>query len=677
MIRELTLCLILFLSGILTLSCATVPKKSSYIETVETITTDNLPEGQQSPSEQYNLGKMYYESQNYTEAFKWYRKAAEQGQATAQHNLSLMYIYGDGAQKDYAEAFKWSKKAADQGDADAQTELGRMYYLGRGVDPNSAEAVKWWEKAAEQGNDMALDLLAGWYYSGGIGIQQNHAEAFKWYKKAAEKGDADAQSQLADMYYKGEGVQQNYSEAFEWYKKAAEHGVDWAQYHLADMYYKGEGLPQNYAEAMKWYKKAAEQGFSLAQYDLALIYYNGKGVPQNFTEAINWYKKAAEQGHVVAQSQLADMYYKGEGLPQNYAEAMKWYKKAAEQDSFLAAIALGELLELTTYKYEGWGHITCGKNESLFINKKKIRRDGDLVWFWLMEVPFKSNGENQKGYVSGNCATGMMSGYIRLSYFNSKGEYLFSDSESEIKMTPVLPNSAGEEILDYACFLAKALPQTKKSHEKIEVSFGTGWVAWPGFVVTNNHVVEGHSSITIIRKDGLKTSASVAMRDETNDIALLQVADVDFLPLALDVSSKSVKAGTKVFTIGYPHPNILGVNPKYTEGVVNSTYGLGNDPRIFQISVSLQAGNSGGPLMTMNGDVVGLVTAKLNAVKMFKWTGDLPQNVNYAIKAPYIKALLSSATQQPKIKRAQTSKDSTIEELVEKLKGSILIVKAE
>ena len=69
--------------------------------------------------------------QDYAEAMKWYRLAAEQGHAKAQHNLGIMYDNGNGVPQDYAEAVKWYRPAAEQGQVDAQNNLG--YRGGRGI----------------------------------------------------------------------------------------------------------------------------------------------------------------------------------------------------------------------------------------------------------------------------------------------------------------------------------------------------------------------------------------------------------------------------------------------------------------------------------------------------------------------------------------------------------------
>ena len=84
---------------------------------------------------------------NYTEAVKWYRKAAEQGHAEAQYKLGFCYKYGDGVEENLTEAAKWYTKAAEQGKATAQFYLAEMYEKGEGVDKDIAEAVKWYNEA--------------------------------------------------------------------------------------------------------------------------------------------------------------------------------------------------------------------------------------------------------------------------------------------------------------------------------------------------------------------------------------------------------------------------------------------------------------------------------------------------------------------------------------------------
>lgn len=89
--------------------------------------------------------------QDYVEAVKWYRRAADQDFADAQFELARCYETGNGVWRDYAEAAKWYRLAAEQGHAEAQRELGRCYTQGRGVKADYDEADKWFSTAADQG----------------------------------------------------------------------------------------------------------------------------------------------------------------------------------------------------------------------------------------------------------------------------------------------------------------------------------------------------------------------------------------------------------------------------------------------------------------------------------------------------------------------------------------------
>lgn len=141
------------------------------------------------------LGEIYAEGkqvrQDYAEAAKWYRKAADQGLAKAQYNLGVLYDVGQGVPKDESEAAKWYRKAGDQGDANAQYTLAGMYSLGRGVVADTKEALSWYQKAAEQGDVLAQYNLAERYERGKT-VPQDPVEAYKWHSLAAQEGLKDA-----------------------------------------------------------------------------------------------------------------------------------------------------------------------------------------------------------------------------------------------------------------------------------------------------------------------------------------------------------------------------------------------------------------------------------------------------------------------------------------------------
>ena len=153
---------------------------------------------------------------------------------------------------------KQLRLAAEQGHASAQSNLGVMYANGEGVPQDDQEAVKWYRLAAEQGGASAQFNL-GNRYANGQGVPQDYQEAVKWYRLAAEQGDAYAQHDLGVMYANGQGVPQDYQEAVKWYRLAAEQGDASAQYNLGIRYANGEGVPQDYVQAHKWLNLAASR----------------------------------------------------------------------------------------------------------------------------------------------------------------------------------------------------------------------------------------------------------------------------------------------------------------------------------------------------------------------------------------------------------------------------------
>jgi len=259
------------------------------------------------------------------------QRAAEQGDAEAQHRLAMRYARGIGARLDYAEAARWYRKAADQGHTQAQYELGRFYAQGLGVPRSYTDAAKWYRFAAKKGHAPAQHFL-GHLYASGQGLEtayleapelpskeqeqtlarepalkNDYAEAATWWRKAADQGDAGAQSDLGWLYTHGRGVETNYIEAASWYRKSAEQGNPIAQHWLGHVYLSGNGADKDEVEAFKWFHQAAEKGNISAQGDLGSLYARGRGVERDTDEALKWYRKAAEAGIPSVQNDFAWM----------------------------------------------------------------------------------------------------------------------------------------------------------------------------------------------------------------------------------------------------------------------------------------------------------------------------------------------------------------------------------
>ena len=184
-----------------------------------------------------------------------------------------------------------------------------------------------------------------------------------------------------------------------------------------------------------------------------------------------------------------------------------------------------------------------------------------------------------------------------------------------------------------------ALPDHKHIH-----AIGSGFfVTRDGYLLTNHHVVKDAVKIEVTETVQHKTyPAKVVAEDLTNDLALLKVeGNVTFEPLAIS-RKESADLGQEVFTIGFPNIQIQGVEPKYTDGKISSLAGMQDDASEYQISVPVQPGNSGGPLCDTQGQVVGIVVARMNDMAMLETSGVVPQNVNYAVKSLHALRLVQS-----------------------------------
>jgi S1-C subfamily serine protease len=167
-------------------------------------------------------------------------------------------------------------------------------------------------------------------------------------------------------------------------------------------------------------------------------------------------------------------------------------------------------------------------------------------------------------------------------------------------------------------------------------SFGTGFfVSSDGEILTNNHVVAGCRNLTI--KEG--QPVQIVSRDAASDLALVK-ADIKPNQIAVFRGGPAPRIGDTVVTFGFPLPGILSSEGNVSTGVLSATAGLQNDIRFVQISAPVQPGNSGGPVFDTSGHVIGVVVAKLDALRVAQFTGDVPQNVNFAVHWSEVRALL-------------------------------------
>src|SRR5262249_35832436 len=180
-------------------------------------------------------------------------------------------------------------------------------------------------------------------------------------------------------------------------------------------------------------------------------------------------------------------------------------------------------------------------------------------------------------------------------------------------------------------------PPSSDRSTKATSSSGTGFfISSLGHLITNAHVASGckqvRSQIGIL---------SVITIDAASDLALLKV-NTKPRGVAEIRSGRGARTGEEVVAVGFPLTGLLSSGPIVTTGIISALAGIRNDRRFMQVTVPVQPGNSGGPLLGQNGAVVGVVVGKLNAVAVAEATGDIPQNVHFAVALGTLQSFLDA-----------------------------------
>jgi S1-C subfamily serine protease len=204
-----------------------------------------------------------------------------------------------------------------------------------------------------------------------------------------------------------------------------------------------------------------------------------------------------------------------------------------------------------------------------------------------------------------------------------------------------------------------------------ETKSGTGFAVSPtGHILTANHVVEGSSSIKVkFEGSDITYEARFLQSSKSNDLALLSI-EKQAPKWRFMAPTKKSGVGAPIFTLGYPATLILGAEPKFTDGsTVSALSGVGGEASFFQMSVAIQPGNSGGPVVNNDGIFVGVVTSTA-AIKSFNsYTGTLPQNVNWGIKSDYAIVLFDQPEKSYSVTSICIDRGGTKRTLVEKLES--------
>lgn len=195
---------------------------------------------------------------------------------------------------------------------------------------------------------------------------------------------------------------------------------------------------------------------------------------------------------------------------------------------------------------------------------------------------------------------------------------------------------------------------------------GTGFaISNNGYLVTNYHVVAGADSIYIQSTKGEVYKATSVFEDISSDLAILKITDSSFRgqPVPYTLKPQGVPRGEYVYTLGFPRDEVV-----YGEGYISAQTGFNGDTTAYQVSIPVNPGNSGAPLMDNKGDVVGIVTGK-------QTTSD---GIAFAVKTANLKRLLEEM--KDKLPKKEWNHKSRMEgltraEQIKKMEDFVYLVK--
>lgn len=309
----------------------------------------------------------------------------------------------------------------------------------------------------------------------------------------------------------------------------------------------------------------------------------------------------------------------------------------------------------------GHGTYTYANGNKYVGDYKDNKKNGQGTFTWASGAEYvgefkddKRNGQGSYSFTNGAEYVGEYKDDNR----NGQGTYTYPDGSKEVgtwgnnklngyAITYYANGSINKEgIFKNDAFLYAEKPSPKildkdtQDNKVINASSGSGFAVSPdGYVITNNHVIEGCQEVILHTKEkDIKTR--IISFDPQNDLALLKG---DFQPKTVfALSNNRPELLQDIYVAGYPFGNAISSSIKVTKGIISSLTGIGNNFSNIQIDAALQSGNSGGPIIDDNGNVIAVAVSKLDAKYMLENFGSIPENTNFGIKSSVVKSMLDS-----------------------------------
>ena len=444
--------------------------------------------------------------------------------------------------------------------------------------------------------------------------------------------------------------------ACERFDEAARQRLPQAWLRVGQCHARGWGRPIDKNLAADWYRRAADSGLAPAQTAYGLVLQRGEGVERDLPAAASWFGRAARGGDSNASLALARAHEAGAGVDRDPVRAAQWMQHAADQRNPAAQLVLaqwylnGQNVERSPMLAYAWSQVAA----------EGALRVGDATLADHLSQRAASLRRQSAGQLSGDQ---LIDGQRLGREWRPHAIALRLPSVAEPPLTgalspPAPPSTAppgvspGSQGVDGGASSTAVAPRPRPTT-------GSGFfVSGAGHLVTNEHVVRDCREIRL----GDGQSAELLATDRRADLALLKAnRSGEFAVLRGDARARQ---GEDVLTYGFPLRGVLSSSGQLGAGMVTALTGLRDNPLQIQIDVPVQPGNSGGPLIDAYGEVIGVVVSKLNALKIAQVTGDIPQNVNFAVALAPLKALLA-AHSVPVVQPARPSTPRAREQLAE------------
>lgn len=466
----------------------TLPKKfdikvynkneKAFLERFKELTT-KANEG--DASAMYELGEIHriglFKKLDYKKAKSWFEKADAANYADAKVGLGILYLLGQGVNKDENKALKLLTEAHEKGSKRSSLWLGihilpedevkALDYLNEGIEIYPAETqyllsiyysqigdrantAKSCIKSIELGytnaitrycfitkdkelklallyeasmrGDSYADLNIGEYYVMDASDANNNAKVVSWYARACEGKIPEAYLNLASCFYHGICVEADYNRALELYKKA---GTSLAEYKIAKIYF---DHIKDETQGLKWLKKAASSGDYNAMYELGLAYHEEKyGIKKNYDKAIELWK-CASAGNYNAKFRLALHYYYHPEIQDDYRKFLELIVAAAEAGVVEAQVFYGMECEELEYYEDAYRWINTAANNG---DKTAIKKVGD---FYALGRYVDKDYETAIEYYNKSIELGEVSAITALAELHMKGDYPKADIHTAAKL---------------------------------------------------------------------------------------------------------------------------------------------------------------------------------------------------------------------------------------------------